>query len=507
MNFLPRLLRALAGFLLGSFLLQTAFSQDPKPAVAVENSVVKIFSTVRSPDQIRPWAKQSPREASGSGVVIEGNRILTNAHVVAYASQIQVQGNQSGEKLVATVESISPVMDLAVLKVEDESFFASRPALPRAAALPAIKDPVLVYGFPTGGSSLAITKGIVSRIEFTGYSYPASGLRIQIDAAINPGNSGGPALSGDNVIGLAFSRLGGGDNIGYIIPSEEIEIFLKDVADGRYDGKPAMFDELQTAQNPSLRAFLHLDKGISGIVVTRPDSPAASYPLKAWDVITRIGDTPIDDEGMIKLGDNLRVRFNYRIQGLAEDGQVPVTVLRDGKEVKIDLPVSATRPMLIPALENEYPPYFIYGPLVFSIPTAQLLGGTTASAATAFNTLARTGSPLVTRRSERPAFEGEQLVIVSAPLLPHKTGRGYANPVMRVVHSINSQPVKNLVHLVELLRDARDEFVVFQFAERESDNLVLKRAEIAAATDELLTDNGIRAQGSPHLLEVWNAKK
>jgi len=57
------------------------------------------------------------------------------------------------------------------------------------------------------------------------------------------------------MVGLAFSRLGGGDNIGYIIPVEEIELFLKDIADGHYDGKPAMFDELQTLENPALRSF------------------------------------------------------------------------------------------------------------------------------------------------------------------------------------------------------------------------------------------------------------
>ena len=66
---------------------------------------------------------------------------------------------------------------------------------------------VLAYGFPEGGNSLSITKGIVSRIEFAPYNFPVSGLRIQIDAAINPGNSGGPAVVGDKMIGLAFSRL------------------------------------------------------------------------------------------------------------------------------------------------------------------------------------------------------------------------------------------------------------------------------------------------------------
>ena len=82
-----------------------------------------------------------------------------------------------------------------MLKLDDDSFFDAHPPLPRAAKLPEIKDAVMVYGYPEGGTSLSITKGIVSRIEFVPYNAPVSGLRIQIDAAINPGNSGGPPSS------------------------------------------------------------------------------------------------------------------------------------------------------------------------------------------------------------------------------------------------------------------------------------------------------------------------
>ena len=181
-----------------------------------------------------------------------------------YASQVQVQANQAGDKVSATVEAVAPGIDLAVLKLEDESFFETHPPLQRASTLPGIKDAVMAYGYPEGGMSLSTTKGIVSRIEFTEYNFPVSGLRIQIDAAINPGNSGGPAVAGDKMIGLAFSHLSGAQNIGYIIPCEEIELFLQDIADGVYDGKPAMFDELQTLENPALRAFLKLDKAVQG---------------------------------------------------------------------------------------------------------------------------------------------------------------------------------------------------------------------------------------------------
>src|SRR5256885_11017387 len=108
------------------------------------------------------------------------------------------------------------------------------------------------------------------------------------------------------------------------------------------------------------------------MVVHRPFDSAASYPLKEWDVITKIGDVPVDDEGMIKLGDSLRVRFPYMVQKLAEKDTVPLTVFRGGKEFKINLPVLRQRPLVIPELKGAYPSYFVYGPIVFSEATTDL---------------------------------------------------------------------------------------------------------------------------------------
>src|ERR1039458_7088046 len=122
----------------------TAGAAAPVVATGVENSVVKIFSTMRYPDPYRPWTKESPTDATGTGVVIRGKRILTNAHVVNYASQIQIQANQAGDKISATVEAIAPGIDLAVLKLDDGKFFDTHPPLARAKSLPGIKDVVQI---------------------------------------------------------------------------------------------------------------------------------------------------------------------------------------------------------------------------------------------------------------------------------------------------------------------------------------------------------------------------
>jgi S1-C subfamily serine protease len=477
---------------------------DAIPA-GVENAVVKVFSTLRYPDPYRPWTKQAPSEVTGSGVVIEGKRILTNAHVVMYASQIQVQANQSGDKVAATVVAIAPGIDLAVLKLDDESFFDTHAPVARTKKLPEVKDAVLAYGYPTGGTSLSITKGIVSRIEFTTYNFPVSGLRIQIDAAINPGNSGGPAIADEKMIGLAFSMLGGAQSIGYIIPNEEIELFLKDIADGHYDGKPAMFDQFQTLQNPALRAFLKLDKSVEGTIVHQVAEGNKPSPLKQWDVITRIGDTPIDDQGMVKLGTNLRVDFRYLLQSVAKNGKVSLTVLRGGKSLPIELAVSPDRAMLIPSLQGAYPSYFIYGPIAFTAATAEFayfLQNNT-NMMVGFSII---GSPLVTRRGDLADADHEELVVIASPFFPHALSRGYSDPSGGVVNTINGVHIRSLRHLVAYLRDLKDEFVTVELEHRGGETLVFPRKDMVAATEAILTDNGVRAQGSRDMLQIWEAK-
>ena len=144
---------------------------------------------------------------SGTGFVIDGKRILTNAHVVGYPARFTCSLSIGRKVSGQGRRGLRTTIDLAVLSVEDETFFNDRPALTLDEGLPRVKAPVNVYGFPVGGDQMSVTEGISSRVEYTGYYFGVAGLRIQIDAALNPGNSGGPAISDGRVIGVAFSGL------------------------------------------------------------------------------------------------------------------------------------------------------------------------------------------------------------------------------------------------------------------------------------------------------------
>jgi S1-C subfamily serine protease len=469
----------------------------------IRDLVVRIHVVQHTPDVLRPWTKNSPQQVKGSGVVIEGKRILTNAHVVRYASQIYVQPNQSAERIPARVEAITPSMDLAVLKLDDESFFDNRGAIAFADELPRVKDTVNVYGYPTGGSELSVTQGIVSRIEYTDYYYQVSGLRIQVDAALNFGNSGGPAVSDGKLVGLVFSLIQNAQSIGYLIPVEEIQLFLTDIADGKYDGKPQLYDSVQTVENDALRQKLRLPAGVNGVMVTEPYRQDANYPLKEWDVITRIGDTPIDSEGKVAVRYDLRLSALYLVQKLAKNGYIDVTIFRDGKLIPMTIPVQSRRELVMPYLLNASPRYFILGPLVFSQVTQDYVERATAQRPLPAS---QQNSPLITRRYDKPRFDGEELVIVASPMFPDRITKGYDDPERFVLSEINGHRVTSLRDLVQFLHDDREPQITLKFAKasrRTHETMVFNRAELLESTAKIIEENGIRYPYSPDLRPLW----
>jgi S1-C subfamily serine protease len=489
---------------LSSDLIAFSFLIFPLSALAVdgiEPSVVKVIVTKRAPDFFRPWTKAAPEQAAGSGVVIDGKRILTNAHVVIHASQVFVQMRKGGDQLSAKVAAIGPGIDLALVELADPNKLENVPPIPLADELPQLKSRVSVYGYPTGGDDLSITDGIVSRIEFAGYNYSAGGVRVQVDAALNSGNSGGPAVDDGKIVGLVFSKIAEAENIGYLIPTEEIRAFLGDVEDGKYEGNCLMFDQFQSAENVALRKFLELPDDVTGVVVTKPYRENQDYPLREWDVITHVGPHVIDNQGYSDIRDGLRMRFVYYVARLAKDGKIDLTIRRDGEKKTVSVPVSPRRDFLIPILEDGYPEYFIYGPLVFTAATQEYVRGLGSNGLGALLVLE---SPLLARLYRPPSEPGEQLVIIATRMFPHAIIKGYDNRPLGVVEKFNGTKVKNLRSLAEMLRDCDEEFVRFEMADR-SESIVFNRGELEATTEEILSNEGIRYQASTSLRGIWES--
>jgi S1-C subfamily serine protease len=264
--------------------------------------------------------------------------------------------------------------------------------------------------------------------------------------------------------------------------------------------------------HPTLRSFLGVDKSVHGVVVQQLGLASADSPLRKWDIITQVGDTDIDDQGIIRLENGLQVAFTYLLSQKAVNGKAPLTVVRSGKSLRLEVPIQSNPPRLLPPLNGVYPDYFVCGPMVFSDASQELLLDLVNSTITGSTGLSSTlrllgqENPLVTRYDDLPKFEGERLVVVTS-YFQHKVAEDYASPVTQVVKAVNGIPIKNLAHLVQVVRDSKEKFVSIDFFGRYTSTLVFPREEMLAATDTILADNNVHSQGSPAMMAIWNAKK
>ncbi len=341
-----------------------------------EKSVVQIITAFQEPSWSAPWIFDVPRFASGTGFLIDGDRIMTNAHVVANTKQLLVRKYHDPQRYFAKVEFVAHDVDLAVIRVIDpktgednKDFYEGMKPL-EFGPLPKVRSTVVTYGFPAGGQQISYTRGVVSRIEVQGYVHIGnrSFLAVQTDAAINPGNSGGPVIQDDKVVGVAFEGTHALENTGYFIPTVIINHFLADIKDGTYHGEPDSGLRLTNMQNPAFRRMLKLpDSSKQGVRVDRIlDIPSTRAVLQKNDVIMQVGDYPVDEDGTITYEGNT-VGVSVAFDLAQDNSSIPLKVWRDGKMTDVDLPMKVYREDA--SQGNQYdvlPPYYIYGGLVFT---------------------------------------------------------------------------------------------------------------------------------------------
>src|SRR5882762_4537790 len=210
----------------------------PKPNGPVQKSLVRITATSVDPDYKAPWNAGSLQRGVGAGFVINGNRIMTNAHVVANNRYITVERDGDPNKYPAQVQFIANDCDLALVTVPAKDFFKNMVPL-KFGGIPALESTVSAYGYPIGGERMSVTTGIVSRIDFQLYTHSSvdQHLAIQISAQINPGNSGGPVMQDGKVVGVAFQGYSGdvAQSAAYISPPPVIPRSLTDTKNSRDD--------------------------------------------------------------------------------------------------------------------------------------------------------------------------------------------------------------------------------------------------------------------------------
>ncbi len=471
--------------------------ENPPPAVAAaapERAVVQILVSSQIPVFDAPWRYQPIRRSSGTGFVIEGGKILTNAHVIAWAKQILIRRYQDPRLLPARVVFAGHDCDLALLEPVDPKDLDGVKAL-EFGELPAVQSTVVTCGYPAGGDQMSFTRGVVSRIEVQPYAHPGNRawLAVQTDAAINPGNSGGPVFQDDKVVGVAFQGIPGLQNAGFFIPPEVVGHFLKDVKDGRYDGFPMAGVGFEDLQNPAYRRLLGLADDGRGARVDwlRPDGTAAKA-LRPDDVLLEAGGYPVGSDAMIPYRGN-RVAAGVAFQQAQAGEKLAVKVWREGREVDVELSMAAYDGDRFTGRQYDEPPrYVIYAGLVFTPLSANYLDTLGQSGRDyLWEGLAQLTYELHHRLSEDPKSARPEPVVLSG-VLPHAVNADLGLRGRVLVNRINGVRIERLEDVKRALAGNTGARHVFEFEGPEDGPLdAIDRAAADAAQTEILRTYGI----------------
>jgi len=269
-------------------------------------------------------------DGQGSGVIIdEAGYILTNYHVIARASRIDIKLSDGRTVPNVEVVGIDPPTDLAVLKINEGGLTAAPWGESEELE---VGDWVIAIGSPYG-LQRSVTAGIISAKRRRNVGHGDYQEFLQTDAAVNPGNSGGPLVNlRGQVVGINTAILGSAfQGISFAIPSEMAHgIYDRLRADGKVARGWLGVQPQKISQE--LADQLGLESLAGAIVVdVVPGAPAAKAGIESGDVIVRWNDQPVLDPADLRL----------QVAQTEIGSRATVEVVRDGEHQVLELDVVA----------------------------------------------------------------------------------------------------------------------------------------------------------------------
>lgn len=322
----------------------------------VRDTVVQVFSQVAKIDLLMPFKTPSVHSASGSAFFInEQGDLITNAHVINQAKAIWIQIPSLGKHIIdVDLIGMSPERDLALLRVRPEGLALIKETL---GAVPYLKfgdsdtvrrsDEVMALGYPLGQQSLKSTTGVISGREHN---------FIQMSAAINPGNSGGPLLNArGEVIGINSAAILEAQNVGYMIPINDLKHVLHDLYTTKIVRKPFLGILFNNATETLTEFLGNPQPGGCYVIEVIKNSTLDKAGVKRGDMLYEINGHKIDAFGEMEVAwSEDKINIVDFVARLSIGDDVRLVLYRNGERKLVSAKFSQAQ---LPAIRKIYPGY------------------------------------------------------------------------------------------------------------------------------------------------------
>ena len=463
----------LALILLTAPVLAGTFGQNR--AFDAEKSLVEIEVTRTTYNYKVPWVSGNTQTRK-NGIVIAQNRILTTADGLSGQYLCRVRKGGQSRHYTAQILWIDYHTNIALLAVEEPTFWEGMHPVKLADQLPMTGD-LKVYRWRNGRIESRAAEIIRLYIGKSKTSYIRH-LSLAVSSEINAAGWAEVVIHKNQLIGLTSS---GSDQQLTVLPAPFIQFVLQ--GHERLDAPGAAFFDFDwmDGKNPALLRSKAFQEDGTGVVVTEIGKRGLSKnTLQTGDILFEIDGFSIDHDGKYIDPDYGRLS----IDGLATRSRfagesIPMKIWRDGSEQTIEykLPEADFRKSIIPEQCYDCPPeYFVAGGLVFQPLTGPLL-----------RSLGQNTPLLLDYYEAHPPIGERTGLILLSMILPDDYNRGYESARLLLIDEINGREINCLKDVKTALEETEDGYHRIRFMPAESIiHMILDAEELPATTHRIL---------------------
>jgi hypothetical protein len=366
------------------------------------------------------------------------------------------------------VEFVDYEANLAVLRPEDDAFLKDVPRLEIAES--AIGQQLDVWQLENSGR-LLVTGGLMTTAEYAPYPLEGSLLTYRLTVRMQSRDSSFtlPVVNQGKLTGLVMSYDSQSSNAN-VIPAPVIEHFLKDAADGKYEGFPRAGYGFSPMRDPALRRYSKVPDDVAGgifVTETLMGGPAEEAGLQKGDVLLALGKFEIDRDGNYNDPTYGKIAAGHLLSTRHFVGDtVPFHLLRGGEKKSVDVKLGRKDPK-----EYVSDPYIIDTPPRFYILGGLILQELSREYLREFAGPGQRGRRPPDRLAYYDRYQNElfrngpKKIVFLSSVLPTPATVGYEDLKTIVVTKINGVELQSLDDVPKAIAQAANGVHVVDFAE------------------------------------------